>query len=228
MNRTRTARLAGAALVFASAPLLLPNAAFAAPDENQGGSAVVGFEIVGDTLQVNSTKDLSNIIVKYCDATLGTNGYAKFEIEDETKTWDLELPPLVDGIWVHSGNNHDPEGPLPAEFNNGKSVGEWLDVSDCSETQTETESTTTTTTVVETETTTTTTEVQTQVEVEAEIEFAEEEVEVLAEVQAQPETVLAYTGSDSLPRTAAGAALLAMGAALMAEARRRRGLITEA
>jgi hypothetical protein len=83
-----------------------------------------------DSVDVQSEKDISNIIVHYGDGT-----YAKFDGLTGT-TWTLSVPTAngyVVEIWVKSGNNWEggdrDDEPLPAEYNSGQSVGEYFGLS---------------------------------------------------------------------------------------------------
>jgi hypothetical protein len=83
-----------------------------------------------DSVDVNSEKDISNIIVRYEDGT-----YQKFDGLSGT-TWSLSVPTehgYVVAIWVKSGNNWEggdgDDEPMPAEYNSGQSVGEYFALS---------------------------------------------------------------------------------------------------
>lgn len=61
----------------------------------------------GTDFRVTSDKDLSNIIIDYCEP----QGDEKIEFEDGIKTYAHTGDGTVDGIWVKSGSHLDPNGP---------------------------------------------------------------------------------------------------------------------
>ena len=90
-----------AVLIIGSFLLLLS----AIPAHAAGDDAQITADITCDSVEVTSSKDISNVVVRYADGSTerfeGLSG----------PTWSLDLDQPIDGVWVKSGNNKSGEGP---------------------------------------------------------------------------------------------------------------------
>lgn len=102
-----------------------------APAQAQPSEAEIEVTWHEDNLgfDVNSSKDISNVIVEFCpreDQRVAHKHEAEFE-EEDIKNWTHRENETVIAIWVKSGDNHNPDGPQPpAPFNNS-GAGEYFE-----------------------------------------------------------------------------------------------------
>lgn len=90
-----------AVLVIGSVLLLLA----AIPAQAAGDDAHITADITCDAVEVTSSKDISNVVVRYADGT--TERFEKLS----GRTWSVDLDQPIDGLWVKSGDNKSGDGP---------------------------------------------------------------------------------------------------------------------
>lgn len=107
-RRTTTNRGALAALIALVALAAFVMTSFAAQGANPNSVATISVDFHNNDKGFNTTssKDLSNIIIEYCDGS-----YYKIEFDDDGKTYSHYDSQLIVGVWIKSGSYQDPNGP---------------------------------------------------------------------------------------------------------------------